>query len=371
MIMATAPEIVVAGHICLDIFPTFQEKTALAEFRPGALYHVGPAHRSTGGAVANTGLALHRLGMNVGLCGKVGDDLFGGDILRILTSHAPHLAAGMTLSPGATTSYTIVISPPDIDRTFLHCPGANDTFSADDLNPDLLRAAKLMHFGYPPLMRSMYADGGIELSRLMQKARALGVATSLDMAFPDPASPAGQVDWTSLLQRVLPLVDIFTPSIEELLFMIERPTWDSLMAKGRIDIAADITMPMLHRLGQRLLSMGTSAVMIKLGDQGAYLCSRVSSSKLLTAAGWGNAEAYHPCFQANVIGTTGSGDCTIAGLLTGILRGLPPAESLRLAVAVGACSVEAADATSAVPPVSQVQSRITAGWPKRPTALSL
>jgi sugar/nucleoside kinase (ribokinase family) len=58
---------VVAGHICLDIFPTFQEASCGCELRPGALYNVGPALRSTGGAVANTGLALHRLGVSVAL----------------------------------------------------------------------------------------------------------------------------------------------------------------------------------------------------------------------------------------------------------------------------------------------------------------
>jgi sugar/nucleoside kinase (ribokinase family) len=109
--------------------------------------------------------------------------------------------------------------------------------------------------------------------------------------------------------------------------------------------------------------------MIKLGDQGAYLCSRPSASKLLTAAGWTNHESHPPCFKANVVGTTGSGDCTIAGLLAGILRGLSPADSLRLAVAVGACSVEAADATSSISPLPQVQSRIATPWPKHPTTL--
>jgi sugar/nucleoside kinase (ribokinase family) len=105
---------------------------------PGRLLNIGPAAISTGGAVANTGMALHRLGVPVRLMGKVGDDLFGRAVLDVLRTGAPHLADGMIVTPGEATSYSIVISPPDIDRSFLHCPGANDTFGADDV-PAALR----------------------------------------------------------------------------------------------------------------------------------------------------------------------------------------------------------------------------------------
>ena len=54
--------VVVAGHICLDIIPTFAQRAGgVAElFNPGALIEVGPVVLSTGGAVSNTGLALHK-----------------------------------------------------------------------------------------------------------------------------------------------------------------------------------------------------------------------------------------------------------------------------------------------------------------------
>lgn len=367
------PEIVVAGHICLDIFPTFTG--GMTEFRPGALYHVGPAIRSTGGAVANTGLALHRLGMDVALSGKVGDDLFGTDILRILREQGAQLADGMKVSGGEASSYTVVISPPGVDRTFLHCPGCNDTFGADDVRDELLQSAKVMHFGYPPLMRSMYADGGEELTRLLLKAKHAGAATSVDMALPDAASPAGRVNWPKYLKQVLPHVDVFTPSIEELLFMIDRPTWDALMANGRIDIARDVTRDMLNRLGGQLIDMGCAIVLIKLGDQGAYVRSTPDRARLEAtgrlyprdASNWMSKEAFAPCFHANVVGTTGSGDCTIAGFLAGLVVGERLEEAIKLAVAVGGCSVEAADATSGVPRLEKVKERMTT-WPRRPSA---
>jgi sugar/nucleoside kinase (ribokinase family) len=60
-------DVVVAGHICLDMIPDMgsdQVSTSLEEIlTPGKLVSVGPAKTATGGAVANTGLALHRLGL--------------------------------------------------------------------------------------------------------------------------------------------------------------------------------------------------------------------------------------------------------------------------------------------------------------------
>jgi hypothetical protein len=65
-----------------------------------------------------------------------------------------------------------------------------------------------------------------------------------------------------------------------------------------------------------------------------------------------------------VVGTTGSGDSTIAGLLTAIALGRSPEAALTAAVGVGACSVEAFDANSAVPAWEVVEARISAGWPR-------
>ena len=77
-------EVVVAGHICLDVIPTFAPETRQALLRPGTLVMVGPAQLSPGGAVANVGLALLRLGCRPRLFGKVGDDLFGATLVDLL-----------------------------------------------------------------------------------------------------------------------------------------------------------------------------------------------------------------------------------------------------------------------------------------------
>ncbi len=367
-----ASRIIVAGHICLDIIP---QLPGAAITTPGRLMKIGPATVSTGGAVANTGLALHQLGVPVRLMGKVGNDTFGANILDTLRAYDLALADGMIVATGETTSYSIVISPPGIDRTFWHCTGANDTFSAGDIPYDQLGSAKHFHFGYPPIMARMYTDGGAELSCMLQQVRERGLATSLDMAQPDPQSEAGRLDWASLLKRVLPDVDVFFPSIDELLYMLDRPTHAKLAA-GDPNV---IDGTLLRRLGQQLIDLGVAVAVIKLGESGLYARTSANGDRVtafrkrlgLNAVGWVDCEVYSPCFRATeVVGTTGSGDCTIGGFLAAMLRGDDVTRTATAATAVGACSVEGPDATGSVPNWLVVQRRIDAGWPRLGTTLN-
>ena len=350
----------VAGHICLDVIPALTE---VLNLRPGSLVVVGPPAVSTGGPVGNVGLALHRLGVPVRLMGKIGDDMFGRAVLDVLRARDPHLADGMIVAPGETTSYSVVLSPPGVDRTFLHCPGANDTFGAADVPLEGLAGARILHFGYPPLMRRLYSDGGAELYALLSAVRARGLVTSLDLCQPDPQGDAGRVDWAGLLARALPAVDVFAPSLDELRFML-GPT------RGTLDLDE------LRALAGRALAMGPAVFALKLGDQGLYLrtgdgtaLERLCGALTLNRAAWRNREVLAPCFRvARVAGTTGSGDCTIAGLLAALLRGEDPLSVATSGTAVGACSVEAPDATSGVPPWPEVAARVAAGWPRLPVA---
>jgi len=372
-------DIVVAGHICVDVLPVFAEHTTTLDtlFIPGTLVEVGPAIVTAGGAVSNTGLALHRLGVPTRLMGKVGTDLFGDALLGILRAHDEALARGMIVGQDKATSYTIVISPPGVDRIFLHCSGANDSFTADDVDMSETAGARMFHFGYPPLMRRMYLDRGTELATLMQRAKAVGLTTSLDMAFPDPNSEAGRIDWAEILTRVLPYVDLCLPSFDELLFMLDRPRFDAL--RDRDKQTAVIDGVLLGTLAERLLDMGVAMAVLKLGDQGLYLRTTSSAERLTTTGikalprntGWLGRELLAPCFKVQIAGTTGAGDCTIAGFLAGLLKGLDIEDVMAGAVAVGACSVESPDATGGVPDWDTVQRRVKSGWARHDITLPL
>jgi sugar/nucleoside kinase (ribokinase family) len=285
----------------------------------------------------------------------------------------------MIIEEGESSSCTIILSTPSLDRIFLHCPGTNDTFCSDDIGLDQLEGARIFHFGYPPLMRRMYFDGGSELASLMQRAKSAGLLTSLDMAYPDPNSEAGQIDWYALLERTLPDVDLFMPSLDEILFMLDRPQHDALIEISSDEIAAAVDGQLLCRIGERLIEMGVAIAILKLGSQGLYARTSFDAKRLTSIragilpdpSNWLDRELLVPCFNANVVGTTGAGDCTIAGLIAGLLKGLSIEQTMNAAVAVGAFNVESADATSGVPNWDTVQARIHAGWERRPSSISL
>ncbi len=351
---------VVAGHLCLDIIPDLTSHAPGqfdAVFRPGRLVHAGPITLATGGAVANTGLALHLLGVRTRLIARLGADQLGSTLGETIDLRGAGLTGDLIRSAESTTSYSIVINPPGSDRTFLHHPGANDDFAAQDVRDEALGDARLFHFGYPPLMARMYAEGGEQLLELFRRVKAHGLTTSLDMAYPDPDSPAGRADWPAILRRVLPYVDVFVPSLAELASMLWRRTEVSPSAE------------LLGKLSGEVLEMGAKMLLLKLGSRGLYL--RAAGESVLRGLGsaapdnlpaWVDFEAWLPCFKVEVVGTTGSGDVTIAGFLAGLLRGLSPEDALTAALAVGACCVEAADALSGIRSWEATWARIRSGW---------
>lgn len=353
--------ITVAGHLCLDIIPNWQRGT-LAALRPGNLVHMDGVTFSTGGAVANTGIALKRLGFDPILIGRMGDDPVS-EISRSILRRENISPDYIALSPGETSSYTVVLNPPDTDRIFLHYPGTNDSFSVKDIDFGTIPPG-IFHFGYPPLMRQMYVEQGTHLENLFREAKAHGLITSLDMALPDPNSEQGQVDWKAILQRVLPYVDLFLPSLDELLLMMDSSAYNR-MQRGLLPIDTRL----LDDLSTRFLTWGGNVVGIKLGEEGFYLRT---GSKAGNAFGekWRARQILAPIFKVQVQGTTGAGDTTIAGFLAGISMDKEPEEVLTLANGVGASCVEAVSSVAGVPRLNCVEGRIHGGWERiTPTIL--
>jgi sugar/nucleoside kinase (ribokinase family) len=356
------PEVVVAGHLCLDVIPPFVGTEVRLE--PGRLVEVGPALFSTGGAVSNVGLSLHRLGVPVGLMAMVGDDVFGSLVRRRLHDALGEEAiVGVRVSLQGATSYTLVINPPGTDRMFLHHAGLNDLFSATDIDLEAVSAAKLLHVGYPPLMAGLYDNGGAAFSAALSQAKAAGVTVSLDMAMPDPGAPSGKVDWPAFLKRVLPNADLFMPSFSEILFMLKRDLFD---------MGQEANPGLLAELSETLLDWGAAVVALTLGERGLYL--RTAGRERLLKMGragpdelelWANRELWAPVFDVTAKGTTGAGDAAVAGFIAGLLHRLGPEEALKMASAVGACSVEGADAVSGVQSWQETKARLRGGWRTR------
>lgn len=379
--MACEKSVVVAGHICLDFIPDFGlvPTGKLGDLlQPGHLILVGPAGFMTGGPVSNTGLALHRLGVRTRLVAKIGSDPLGAVVRGIVEARGKELADGLVTDSGSSTSYSVIVSAPGVDRLFIHCPGANDTFSAEDIDFGLVAQSDLFHFGYPPVMRNMYENDGAGLVEVFHRAKDTGVTTSLDMTFPDPTSDGGKADWVTILAKTLPYVDVFLPSFEELVFMLRRDLYDDLTRSNPGNELLDAATPeLVSSLGSQLMDMGVKVAVIKLGSRGLYL--RTSHEKTIRKMGraappdataWADRELWAACFKVKVIGTTGSGDSTIAGFLGALLCGLLPYEAVTAAVAVGACNVEASDALSGLISWEETLARVARGWDHLPMKIN-
>ncbi|MCD8151310.1 MAG: carbohydrate kinase family protein [Clostridiales bacterium] len=366
---------VVAGHICLDIMPEFFNDEAVKIqnlLTPGCLCQTGAADIHIGGCVANTGLGMKILGADVTLMGKIGTDDFGLMVKRQLDQYGA--GEGLIVSENESTSYSIVLAPKGVDRMFLHHSGANDTFCASDLNYKTVAEAQMFHFGYPPLMKRFYSDGGEELAEMFRRVKMLGTATSLDMAAVDAHSASGRIDWKELLQKVMPYVDFFVPSAEELAFMIDRERFAEWTerASGK-DITTVLQPEDIEPLAEKLISWGAKIVLIKCGVPGMFLAAgqkedlcRIGGGLGETLASWEGIRHFESSFQPDaVLSGTGAGDTSIAAFLCAVLKGgYSWYECVRYAAAAGACCVEGYDAISGLKTFEEMDARIASGWEK-------
>jgi len=368
-------KVIVAGHICIDITPVFPNRIIqnIGEvLKPGKLIEMGRAEVSTGGAVANTGLAMKILGADVTLMGKLGTDEFGDMICSILDKHGA--ASGMIRSGEVSTSYSVVLAVPGIDRIFLHNPGANNHFHTEDIADEMLKDADLFHFGYPTLMKSMYENNGFELLELFKKVKSFGCATSLDLSSVDPDTDAGKADWKAILSSVIPYVDFFVPSVEELCYMIDRERFDEWQrrAEGR-DITEVLNQDNdIKPLAEKCMELGAKVLLLKCGKKGMYFCT--ADKKTMESIGekarpdvsaWADRVIFEKSYIPDrVLSGTGAGDTSIAAFLTAMLNGETPEMSLHLAAATGACCVAAYDALSGLKSMYELKDKIEAGWGK-------
>ena len=353
--MARDIDVIIAGLTCLDIIPSFPSNQLLKPeevFRPGRLVNIDKAAISLGGPVSNTGIGMVKLGVDVYFITRLGDDTFGKLTLEMMMKSAN--TEGVKVVCGESSSYTLVIAPPGIDRIFFHSPGTNNTFSSNDVDLVLCKRARIFHLGYPPLMKMLHENHGKGLVELYKKVKETGVVTSLDMSLPDPNVPSGQLNWRNVLENLLPYVDLYLPSAEESLFMVDREKYNRLNSTPG-DILDKLEWEDFHELADQLLEWGAKIVTLKSGHMGFY-CRTASREKLAQLStppadidDWADRELMAPAFKVDeVASATGSGDSSIAGFIAAYLKGESFERALRYAVSLGYQNLSALDATSGI-----------------------
>ena len=262
-----------------------------------------------------------RLGLRVGILGRVGDDNFGRLILRRLdecgvdTRHVmvdPALKTGLGIAlcqrgtprDGATSGVGAprdgAASDPGAsgvggDRAILTYLGSLAALGPDDVSDEFLASARHLHHG------SFFLHSGLRphIPEIFRRAREVGLTISLDTNW-DP-----EERWNSTLAESLLLTDLFLPNEQEALHISGCAGLEEAVA-------------WLHARG---LPAG-AIVVVKRGVHGARVY---------------DGDGVVECTVTPATGgdSVGAGDSFDAGFLAGWLRGLPLGQCLDVACRCG------------------------------------
>ncbi len=190
------------------------------------------------------------------------------------------------------TSSSIVLTRQDGSRPALHVKGATGHFTVDPADFNRVTDTRVFHLGGVGLMDAM---DGPRNAAFMAHAKARGCITTVDI-FAGSAGDLPDVD------AVLPHTDYFIPSVEE-----------AQALTGMTD---------LGQMAEFFLNRGAGACVFTLGADGAFYRDRAGLSFRI------------PAFAVNVRCTCGCGDAFNAGFASGLLNGMSPQDSVRLAQAL-------------------------------------
>jgi sugar/nucleoside kinase (ribokinase family) len=338
---------IIAGYLCMDMVPEFPDhelSTGISGLlKPGKLIEIGGLEFNLGGVVANTGLAMKKFGKKVYLNGLIGNDFIGEIAKNMLDKYG--LAEGIKITGITGTAFGIVLAPPDVDRIFLESPGCSKIFDIDFIDFKAVSESRLFHFGYPPLLRQFYLNGGVQLKLMFSKVQEMGVATSLDFSLPDLQSESGKQNWLQIIRQVLPYTDIFVPSLEEVLQVMKPDEYARILSvSGNSEIIDLIPISIIRDIGQTIIDLGAKVLLIKAGHRGIYLLTgdvsplNQKEGFNLSGANWNHRELWcdaYPVDAGKVKNATGAGDTAAAAFLSAILDGLLPETALKLAAIAG------------------------------------
>jgi len=126
------PTIAVIGSVNLDIVASAAKLPAPGETITGA-----ELHRFPGGKGANQALAARRLGADVSLFARVGDDATAGEALALLREGGVDLSNCKAVADAATGTALIAVAPSG-ENQIVVAPGANRLLEPGDLEvPDV------------------------------------------------------------------------------------------------------------------------------------------------------------------------------------------------------------------------------------------
>ncbi|MFB4277127.1 sugar kinase [Nonomuraea sp. MTCD27] len=282
---------------------TFGETMALfAARRTGPLRFARDFDLGLGGAESNVAIGVSRLGHRAAWVGRVGADEFGDLIRATLAGEGVDVHA--IPDPGAPTGLMIKgrRTADLIDVRYYRKDSAGSRLCAADLDPELIRSARVLHVS--AITPALSASAREAVRHAIAEARAAGVPVSLDVNYRRALwTPEEAGAW---LRDTAGDVDV--------LFATE--------AEGRL--IADVAGA--EELARALAALGPRHVLVKFGARGAMELSDGVVRR---------AEPY----RVTEVDSVGAGDAFAAGWLADWLAGAEPGQRLGTACAAGAFAV--------------------------------
>ncbi|MEA3345390.1 MAG: ribokinase [Chloroflexota bacterium] len=300
------PKITVIGSLNIDLVVQAPRMPAPGETIAGHGFHTVP-----GGKGANQAVAAAKLGAQVTMVGRVGDDSFGRMQRRSMEALGIRTDFLIT-DEEAPTGTALIIVDTQGQNSIVVIAGANG-----QLTPDDVEAAR----------PAIEASDGVLLQleipiptvqRAVEVARELDVPVILNPA-PAPSKPPP----ASILQSV----DYLIPNEFEAAALSGFKVTDQRSAE---------------RAATHLRAQGIEVVILTLGAQGALAISSQGMTSI-------------PAFSVEVVDTTAAGDAFVAAFGVAVCEGQPLTEALRFANAAGALTTTKLGAQPSLPSREKVE----------------
>lgn len=201
-----------------------------------------------GGAPCNVLAMLNKAGRKTAFIGKVGQDLFGNKLKATLDEVGID-TSNLIIDEDARTTLAFVETFPDGDRdfSFYRNPGADMMLRKEDLHEDLIRDAKIFHYG----TLSMTHDGVREATKkAIDIAKESGAILSFD---PNLRPPLWKTldDAKEQVAYGLSKCDVLKISDNEIQWFTGEEDFDAGIAKLREQYNIPLIMLSLGRDGSR------------------------------------------------------------------------------------------------------------------------
>jgi len=298
--------VVVCGSLNMDVVVQSERLPARGETLLGATVTLLP-----GGKGLNQAVAAARLGAPTTMLGAVGNDLFG-DSLRLFLDENRIDAMGVKSVGNRNTGVALVQI---VD-------GTNAITVASGANRSVARVAGRPNPRRTDVWVAQFETPIATTQGLFRRAKAAGARTVLNMA---PFLP-----FTAGLLKCVDVAVLNEIELAQATGMKLRAT----SAKRTIVEAC-----------QHLRAKGARTVIATLGPRGAMVVTAEAATMV-------------PGLAAEVVDTTGAGDCFVGALAARLAAGAAPLEAAHYAVVAATCAVERLGAAPAMPRAKEVAARL-------------